>query len=60
MQTANIKNPYFEKNIFLVSFCVLECMLGTSFPSFMSKKPGEIPIFRPFLAKNSILVYISL
>ena len=35
-------------------------MLETSFFSFISKKPGEIPIFRTFLAENSILAYISL
>ena len=28
--------------------------------SFVSKKPGEIPIFRTFLAKDAILAYISL
>ena len=31
-----------------------------SFPSLISQKPGEIPIFRTFLAKFSILAYISL
>ena len=30
-------------------------MLKLSFPSLISKKPGEIPIFRTFLAKNTIL-----
>ena len=35
-------------------------LLETSFLSFISKKPSEIPIFRTFLAKNSILAYISL
>ena len=27
---------------------------------FYKQNPGEIPIFRTFLAKNSILAYISL
>ena len=31
-----------------------------SFPSFLSQKSDEIPIFRTFLAKFSILIYISL
>ena len=31
-----------------------------SFPCLISKKSGEIPIFKTFLAKVSILVYISL
>ena len=35
-------------------------MLEASFPSFTSKTPSEIPMFRTFLAKNSILAYISL
>ena len=35
-------------------------MLETSFSSFISKKSGEIPIFRTFLAKKSISAYISL
>ena len=35
-------------------------MLETPFPFFISKKPGEIPIFGIFLAKNSILAYILL
>ena len=35
-------------------------MLETPFPSFISKKLGEIPIFGTFLAKKSILAYISL
>ena len=35
-------------------------MLETPFPFFISKKPGKIPIFGTFLAKNSILAYISL
>ena len=35
-------------------------MLETPFPFFISKKTGEIPIFRTFLAKKSILAYISL
>ena len=35
-------------------------MLETPFPFFVSKKPGEIPIFWTFLAKKSILAYISL
>ena len=30
-------------------------MLETQFPSFISKKPDEIPIFGTFLAKKSIL-----
>ena len=29
-------------------------------PSFISEKPGEIQIFGSFLAKKSILAYISL
>ena len=29
-------------------------------PSFKSQKPSENPIFRTFLAKNSILAYFSL
>ena len=28
-------------------------MLETPFPVFISEKPGEIPIFRTFLAKNN-------
>ena len=32
----------------------------TPFPFFISKKPGEIPIFETFLAKKSIFAYISL
>ena len=35
-------------------------MLETPFPFFVSKKPGEIPIFGTFLAKNSVLAYILL
>ena len=35
-------------------------MLETPFPSFISKKPGEIPIIRTFFGENSILPYISL
>ena len=35
-------------------------MLETPFPFFVSKKLGEIPIFGTFLAKKSILAYISL
>ena len=35
-------------------------MLETQFPFFISKKPGEIPIFGTLLAKKSILAYISL
>ena len=35
-------------------------MLETPFPFFISKKPGEILIFGTFLAKKSILAYISL
>ena len=35
-------------------------MLETPFRSFISKKPGEIPIFGTFFGENSILPYISL
>ena len=31
-----------------------------SFPSFISQKPGEIPIFRTYLEKFSVLAYIPL
>ena len=48
------------KNIFIVWSWIWQYMLETSFPSFISKKSGEILIFRTFLAKNSILAYISL
>ena len=37
-------------------------MLETPFPSFISQKPGEIPIFGTFMAKKSIFMvfaYIS-
>ena len=34
--------------------------LKRHFHLFINKKPGEIVIFKTFLAKNSILVYISL
>ena len=41
---------YLEKNIFLVWSWILQWayMLETSFSSFISKKPGEIPIFGTF------------
>ena len=35
-------------------------MLETPFPFFIGKKPGETPIFGTFLAKKTILAYISL
>ena len=35
-------------------------MLKISFVSFISKKSGEMPISRTFLAENSILTYISM
>ena len=35
-------------------------MLETPFPSFISKKPSEIPIFGTFFGENSILPHISL
>ena len=38
----------------------LQNMLETSFPSFISKTPGETPIFGTFFGENSILPYISL
>ena len=38
----------------------LQNMLETPFPFFISRKAGEIPIFGTFLAKKSILAYISL
>ena len=38
----------------------LQNMLEISLPFFISKKPGGIPIFGTFLAKKSILAYISL
>ena len=31
----------------------MDCMLEMSFPSFISQRPCEIPIFRTFLAKVS-------
>ena len=36
----------------------LQNMLETPFPSFISKKPSEIPIFGTFFGENSILPYI--
>ena len=38
----------------------LQNMLETPLPFFISKKPGEIPIFGTSLAKKSILDHISL
>ena len=48
------------RKILLVWSWILQYMLEMSFPSFMSKTPREIPIFRTFLAKNLILAYMSL
>ena len=38
----------------------LQNILETPSPSFISKKPGEIPIFGTFFGEHSILPYISL
>ena len=43
--TRTLKNRHFEKKFLLVWSWNLLCMLEMSFPSFMSQKPGEIPIF---------------
>ena len=45
----NILSGHFEKKkIFMVLSWNLQNMLETPFPSFISKKTGEIPIFGPF------------
>ena len=54
----NILSRHFER--YLHDMDNVQNMLGTPFPFFISKKPGEIPIFVTFLAKKSILAYISL
>ena len=51
------------KNICMLCSWNLQSMLESPFPFFISQKPGEIPIFRTFLAKFSIFsifAYISL
>ena len=48
------------KYFFMVLSWNLQNTLETPFPSFISKKPGEIPIFGTFFGENSILPYISL
>ena len=48
------------KKLLLVWSWNLLCMLEISFPSFISQKPSEIPIFGTFLTKFSILAYVSL
>ena len=56
----NILSHYLKKNICMLCSWNLQSMLESPFPFFISQKPGEIPIFRTFLAKFSIFAYISL
>ena len=59
MEPGNIKNHYFEQ--YLQSVVLNVTVYVQNIISFFYKqKTGEILIFRTFLAKNSILAYVSL
>ena len=52
MPPQNILSRHFEKNICMVWCLNFQDMLETPFPFFLSKKPGEIPIFGTFLGEK--------
>ena len=59
MKPDNIKNHYFEKHLLSLVLNLTVYVRNVIF-LFYKQKPGEIPISKTFLAKNSILAYISL